>query len=138
MSILQEMHFESGVLKVDVRGEFSLQEAKRTFLEMLEAVSRYRAEKVLLDGRTLKGKPEDLERFYYGEFAAEETIRLLKEHGSAPKFAYVLKEPIRDPRKFGETVAVNRGMNIKVFEAPEDAFEWLELTSTKKPDAGDG
>jgi len=81
MSILQEMHFESGFLAVDLSGEFSLEEAKRAFLEMLEAVARYKAEKVLLDGRTLKGKPEDLERFYYGEFAAKATIRLLKDHG---------------------------------------------------------
>jgi hypothetical protein len=31
MSIRQEMHFESGVLKVNARGEFSLEEAKRAF-----------------------------------------------------------------------------------------------------------
>ena len=41
------MHFESGVLKVDARGEFSLEEAKRAFLEMLEAVAQYQAAKVL-------------------------------------------------------------------------------------------
>ena len=135
MSILQEMHFESGFLAVDLSGEFSLEEAKRAFLEMLEAVARYKAEKVLLDGRTLKGKPEDLERFYYGEFAAKATIRLLKDHGIAAKFAYVLSVPIRDPRRSGETVAVNRGMNVKVFEAPEDALKWL--TSIRKIEAGD-
>jgi len=43
MSILQEMHFESGFLAVDLSGEFSLEEAKRAFLEMLEAVARYKA-----------------------------------------------------------------------------------------------
>jgi hypothetical protein len=136
MSILQVMHFESGLLKVDARGEFSLEEAKRAFLEMLEAVAQYRAEKVLVDGRNVKGKPEDFERFLYGEFAAKETHRLAKEHGIVPRFAYVLHEPLRDPRRFGETVAVNRGMNIKVLENPEAAFEWLEHTPNKS-DAGD-
>ena len=102
---------------------------------MLEAVARYKAEKVLLDGRTLTGKPEDLERFFYGEFAAKAAIRLLKDHGIAAKFAYVLSVPIRDPRRLGETVAVNRGMNVKVFEAPEDALKWL--TSIRKIEAGD-
>jgi len=38
MSILQEMRFESGVLNVVARGEFSLEEAKRAFLETLGAV----------------------------------------------------------------------------------------------------
>lgn len=137
MSILQEMSFESGLLKVDVRGEFSLDEAKRAFLEVLEAVARYQARRILLDGRTMKGEPADLERFYYGEFAANETVRLIKEHKIVPQFAYVFNVPLRDPRRFGETVAVNRGMNIKIFETPEDAFEWLGLTSTQKPDTGD-
>ena len=137
MSLLQEIHFESGLLKVDVRGEFSLEEAKRAFLEKLEAVVRYQAKKVLVDGRNVKGNPGAFERFWYGEFAAQETMRLVKEHGIVPRFAYVVDEPIRDPRRFAETVAVNRGMKMKVFETSEDAFEWLELTPTEKPDADD-
>lgn len=129
MSILHKMHFESGLLHVDATGEYdSLEEAKQLFLEMLGAVAQYRAKKVLLDGRTLKGKPEYFERFLYGEFAAKETMRLVKEHGLAPRFAYVLKEPQSDPRRFGETVARNRGMNLMVFETPEEAFVWLNLT----------
>ena len=51
MSIQQEMHYELGLLRVDARGEFSLEEAKRAFLEMLGAVAQYKAEKVLLDAR---------------------------------------------------------------------------------------
>src|SRR5262245_9018007 len=136
MSIQQKMHFESGLLRVDARGEYSLEEAKRAFLEMLRAVAQYRAETVRLDGRTLNGKPASIERFYYGECAAKETMRLIKEHGIAPRFAYVLNEPLRDPLRYGETVAVNRGMFVKTFETPEDAFEWLELRSANKPDAG--
>lgn len=137
MTIQQEMHYELGLLRVDARGEFSLEEAKRAFLEMLKAVVQYQAKKVLLDGRTVKGEPGDLERFCYGEFAANETMSLVKEHGIAPQFAYVIKEPLSDPGRFGETVAINRGMNIKVFETPEEAFEWLESLPAKKPDAGE-
>ena len=137
MSILQDMHFESGLLNVVARGEFSLEEAKGVFLEMLGAVAQYRAEKILFDGRNLKGRPEDLERFFYGEFAARETIRLVREHGIAPRFGYVIKEPLRDVQRFGETVALNRGMNVKTFETPEEAFQWLEINPAKKPDAAD-
>ena len=128
MSIRQEMHFESGVLKVDARGEFSLEEAKRAFLEMLEAIAQYQAEKVLFDGRNLKGEPARIERFFYGYFAATETMSLIamKRMRQVPQFAYVMSEPLRDPQKYGETVAANRGMNVKTFETPEEAFEWLE------------
>ena len=137
MSILQEMRFESGLLNVVARGEFSLQQAKEAFLEMLGAVARYQAEKVLFDGRSLKGKPQDFERFFYGEFVANETMRLVKEHGIAPRFAYVIKEPLRDQQRFGETVAVNRGMIVKTFETLEGAFEWLQLLPADKPPGDD-
>ena len=133
MSIQQNMHFQSGLLRIDASGEFSLEEIKRTFLEILEAVVRHQAEKVLIDGRTLTGKPEDLERFLYGQFAAEETMRLVKAYGIVPRFAWVAHAPVRDPKRFGEDVAVNRGMIVKTFESPEDAFEWLnQLTLIRR------
>jgi len=110
-------------------GKFSLIEAKRTFLEMLEAVALHKTKKVLFDGRELAGKPETMERFYYGEFAAN-TVAGFADRGVSPatQFAYVLKEPVLDPRRFGETVASNRGMLVKAFDSPEDAREWLGLT----------
>jgi hypothetical protein len=135
MGIRQTMHFESGILRIDAIGEFSLEEAKRAFLDMLGAVVQYHAKKVLLDGRALKGNPEEIERFYYGEYAAEQTIKLLKEHGFVPGFAYVMNEPLRDPRRFGENVAVNRGTHLKVFASPEEALAWLALIPADKPDA---
>jgi len=125
MSLQQKMHFESGLLSVDASGDFSLEDAKLAFLEMLGAVVQYKAEKILLDGRNVNGNPRDLERFYYGEFAARETRNIVVEHKIVPRFAYVLHEPLRDPARLGETVAMNRGMVIKVFENPEDATEWL-------------
>src|SRR5262245_52897281 len=127
MSIQQQMRFEADLLKVEANGEFSLEEAKRAFQEMLGAVAQYQAKKVLLDGRNVTGKPRDIERFLYGEFAAQETMRLIDEHRIVPRFAYVLHEPLGDPGRYGETVAVNRGMIIKIFETLEEAFEWLRL-----------
>jgi hypothetical protein len=121
----QNMHFESGLLIVDASGEFSLEAAKQAFLELLEAVVKYKAQKILLDGRNVRGNPRDIERFYYGEFAATETRNIYIEHNIVPRFAYVLHEPLRDPTRYGETVAVNRGMIIKVFETPEGGREWL-------------
>ena len=137
MSIQQEIHFESGLLNVDASGEFSLEEAQRAFLEVLGVVAQYKAKTVLIDARKVKGKPEVVERFYYSEFAATETMRLFNEHRIFPRFAYVMHPPLLDPQRFGETVAVNRGMIVKAFETLEEAFEWLKLTPAMKPAAAD-
>ena len=51
------MHFQSGLLSVDASGEFSLEDAKQAFLELLKAIAQYQAEKILFDGRNVKGKP---------------------------------------------------------------------------------
>ena len=119
------MHFQSGLLNVDASGEFSLEDAKQAFVVMLEAITLYKAEKILFDGRNVKGKPKDSERFQYAEFVARETRRFVVEHKIHPRFAYVMHQPLRDPERYGETVAVNRGMNVRTFEIQEDAIEWL-------------
>lgn len=139
MDIIIEMRPESGYLHASATGEFSLEEAKRTFLEMLEAVARHQVMKVLFDGRRLTGDPDTLERFYYGKFAADAVLQF-KDRGVSPatQFAYVLKEPVLDPQRFGETVAVNRGMLVKTFDNLEDALGSLGIAPANRRDGGNG
>ena len=124
--MLAQIQPESDLLRVVLTGKFSLDEAKRTFLDILEAVALQKSKKVLIDGRTLAGEPEVIERFFYGSFAAE-MVMSHKDRGvsAGTPFAYVLIEPVLDPKRLGETVALNRLMNVKVFENPEDALKWL-------------
>lgn len=138
MGILLAIRYESGLLKIEARGKFSLIEAKRNFVEILEAVGQHNTKRVFIDGRKLIGKPETIERFFYGEFVAR-TIRDFAQRGVSPstQFAYVLKEPVLDPRRFGETVAVNRGMLLKAFDKPEDALQWLGIPQATNSDADD-
>src|SRR4051812_29259079 len=136
MSIHIEILPEPDFLKVIARGKFSLKEAERTFIEILEAIVAHKTGKVMIDGRTLIGKPATIERFLYGKFAAS-SVAMYRPRGLSPftAFAYVLKPPVLDPQRFGETVAVNRGMRIKVFDNVEDAFTWLELAPVPNADA---
>jgi hypothetical protein len=128
---------ESGLLRVIATGDFSSGEAERGFLEILDAVARHKANKILFDGRELKGDPEIMERFFYGTFVANAVVTYVIEHGvPRPQFAYVLKEPLLDPQRFGETVAVNRGMWVKAFDNLEAALEWLRLEPANKTNAG--
>jgi len=134
MSMNQEISAECDYLYVKASGWFSLVEAKRTFVELLEAVARHKTKKVLFDGRRVTGEPETIERFYYGQFAAR-AVKKYAEFGVSPatRFAYVLEEPMRDPERFGETVAVNRGMFVKTFDILEDAFGWLQIPPAHQP-----
>src|SRR4249920_2880081 len=131
MGMTLRIFAESGLLRVIALGEFSSEEAERTFLEILDAVARHKTEKILFDGRELKGEPDTIERFLYGKFAAHAVVSDIMERGLpfAPQFAYVLQEPVLDPQRFGETVAANRGMWVKAFDNIEDALGWLISTS---------
>src|SRR5688572_32591548 len=92
MSISIEVRAASGVLYVAGSGQFALAAARRKFLRILDAVDQNNATKVLFDGRAVKGNPETIERFWYGEFAAEAVNRYMIEGvvRRAPQFAYVL------------------------------------------------
>lgn len=116
-------------LHVVAAGEFSLDEAKRTFLDVLDSVQKLGLAKVLFDGRDIVGEPLLIERFYYGQFAAEQ-VKNLTEHGwegEEPQLAYVLAEPVLDWLRFGEMVMRNRGVNARAFDNTDEAVAWLEL-----------
>ena len=138
MSMILKISAESGVLHVVATGEFSLAEAKRTFIEMLEAVARNKVGKVLFDGRRLVGNPTFMERFYYGKFAGQ-TVVESTVRGASPstQFAYVLKVPMRDPEGLGEKVALSRGMRVKVFDDLDSALGWLQVAPVNHLDAED-
>ncbi len=139
MSMMLKIAAKSGYLHVDATGQFSLEEAERTFIEMLEAVARNKVGKVLFDGRELEGEPKFMERFFYSQFAAE-NVAQFASRGVSPsaKFAYVLEVPMSDPNRFGETVARNRGMNVTIFEHLNEALGWLGMAPANNPEAGDG
>jgi hypothetical protein len=127
MGINLQISPDSGFLRVAAVGDFSLSEAKRTFLEVLGAMAERKTERVLLDGRKLTGEPETIERFYYGEFVAEAVASFVSARVGRPlpRFACVLEPPMLDPNRLGETVAVNRGVDAKAFEDPDEAVRWL-------------
>jgi hypothetical protein len=129
MTMIVNTTVKPDVLLVRVGGEFSLDEAKRTFLEIISAIEKNNSEKVLFDGREIKGNPTVIDRFYYGEFAAGSVAQLKERttYDSDPRFAYVLHEPVLDPMRFGEIVAVNRGMRGKAFANIDEAVKWLDL-----------
>lgn len=121
----KQLRLEHGILNAVVIGKFDLAAAENEFDEILYEAVRNGASKVLIDGQQMTGRPGDFERFLYGEFVSTTTLETMKEYNTTLRFAYVLREPLRDPERFGENVAVNRGMDVKVFEDPNEAMQWL-------------
>ena len=132
-----ETRLDARFLHVRAFGDFSLGEAKRTLREMLEAATSHKARKVLFDGRDVVGDPETMERFYYGEFAAQLVASFAdRERPYVPQFAYVLLEPVLDPQRFGERIARDRGMYVKCFNRLDEAIAWLSASPDTRPGPG--
>src|SRR5438477_9876796 len=130
MTIVTSTTVRPNVLHVLMGGSFSLEEAKQSFLQIIAALEANLIDQILIDGRDVTGDPAVVVRFYYGEFAADAVRHFTqrKMPNKDPRFAYVLHEPVLDPLRLGETVAVNRGMNVKAFDNMDEAIEWLGLT----------
>lgn len=121
----QEISHKYGCIQATLSGSFSLNAAERFFLEMIEAAAENKCAKILVDGSGITGKPENMERFYYGEWAANKMRELRIRIKSDVKIAYYLKIPVLDLNRFGETVGINRGLSWKAFDNLDGALSWL-------------
>jgi len=78
---------------------------------------------MLLDLREITGgRIRDMDRYDLAVLAARDSV-------GAP-IALVATEALVDPRRFGEVVARNRGLNVRVFTDMDEATAWLR-TYTK-------
>jgi hypothetical protein len=133
MQLALSTRADTGMLLATYRGTFDLREAKKTFLQILDALEQRNVRKVVVDGRALTGQLSPSERFAYGEFVAKEVnAQRSRIAGHAPQFAYVLNPPVLDPERLGENVAVNRGMHVKAFDNLDDALDWLGIDERRK------
>ncbi len=125
MSIEYQAELKSQYAQLTCHGAYE----KQALLDLLEAALDYAASSgvtaVLVDISEVEGSPSTAERFEMGEAFAE--IQLGKSVIVA--IAIVGREPMIDPERFGETVALNRCAVGKVFTDPVEAVNWLEHTS---------
>ena len=68
-------------LGVKLTGEFNLDEAQNSFLNLLEIAKREKTDKVLVDGTAVTGEPQTFQRFLYAEFAAMAVLDLGRHPG---------------------------------------------------------
>lgn len=128
MKMQQQFVLRDNYLEVAVRGSFNIREAKSLYLEILTACARQDVQKVLLDDRAVKGGGmSTTERFDLVEFMVAEEWKMIAEHRLRPlKIAIVGKAPLVEGNDFAETVASNRGGNIRGHLDLKEALEWLK------------
>ena len=105
---------KNNYLCVNISGYFSLSDAKKMFTEGLEMLVENNISKILFDGYKVKGKITTMDRYDLAEYAAIEAINFILKGLSKLSVAFYGVEPIIDPERFGELVAKNRGLTVKV------------------------
>jgi hypothetical protein len=103
----------------DFAGEFSEMTGKRCIDAMVETCSQLQVFNALLDCRKMTGEIKILESFMVAQYGG-------KMRGVLSRTALVGREDQMLPDNFVENVAVNRGVNLKIFTDVEDAIDWLE------------
>jgi hypothetical protein len=112
-------------LSVNVSGYFSLSDSKKMLTEALEVLVSKKHFKLFFNVYKVKGKITTMDRYDLGEYAAIEAINFLLNGLPKLSVTFYGKEPIIDPERFGELVAKNRGLNIKVTTDKKEALQFL-------------
>jgi hypothetical protein len=118
-------------LLVEFFGEFSVNAGKQCVDRMVEACEKHRRSRVLLDCRRMTGKLGVFDRFEVTEYGASKRDQLMR-------FALLNRKDVVLPDNFVENVAVNRGMNMKVFTDFDEAEHWLTRSFPNTPDIDGG
>jgi hypothetical protein len=117
-SEILEIQDKKDYLLVSFIGEFNLDAGQRTIDRVLEACIQYNLSKVLLDCRRMTGPLSITDRFLvvdYGQVMLGKVLAMV-----------IVGRPDQIlPNRFEETVAMNRGINLRVFDDIELAIEYL-------------
>ena len=114
---------EEDFVSVTAIGEYSLAKANHLFKIAIDQGVLHSKRKIFIDIRNIIGSIPFMDRFKFSEFLAN--YRLNNASGKVNSIAVLGLEPIVHNERFGETVAVNRGTNVRVFTDQEEAFNWF-------------
>jgi len=113
---------KSSYVRLTCRGTYTQESLLRTLDDACILTLNKGHRSVLIDVRAVKGTPPDIyERFIIGV----ETVRIQRKNKTIVTIVIVGNEPMIDPKRFGETVALNRGGIGKVFTNIGEAESWL-------------
>ncbi len=111
------------LLLLSASGDYSLQKANNLFKLAVDNAVLRNKNVILIDVTTIIGSIPLFDRFQFAEFLSD--YKRAHAVDKIDRIAVVGQEPIVDKEKFGETVAVNRGTNVRVFTDMGIASVWL-------------
>jgi hypothetical protein len=128
MAIELKTEPQPGYLRITFEGHFEPSLIDEVTSGVVENGVKHQSSKMLLDFRQVDGQMSTMDRYNVASIFAKKYLDQ-KLAGTIPscRFAFVGNHPLVDPKKFGETVAINRGINIKVFTEMAEALAWLEV-----------
>jgi len=127
MSIRLQIEEPPGYLVAKFIGAGAPEEVWRQFESIAEHCKRANKNKLLLDFMEAHTDLSLAHRYYFGDKA--ETFMFYK----LIKVAVSIRPKQLDPRRFGEMVARNRWVNLRVFTSAKDAAKWLLLKPAIAP-----
>ncbi len=112
---------QNSILLVEVEGERSFKILVTITGQIMEACREQDLCRALVDVRAMEGKLSTWETFrlVVSCFSQVRNWHVLR------KAAIVDRQENRDRSRFLETVADNRGFNLRIFEDTAEAIEWL-------------
>lgn len=127
MSLQVEIQPASSYLYVLCQGDYTFAETMALYQRAIEAGVEYGLPKILIDARKVTGDPTMIERYQFAELLAELQKSLLPNL----QIAVVGYEPLIDPGRFGEVVAINRGVWAKATTDIDAAITWLQSAASR-------
>ena len=127
MNKIYNISVKSDYILITANGNYSQSVTKNLFLDAVDAAKTNKIFKILIDCREVIGEISTLDRYDIGVLLSQ--LVYVKAEGKIIKVAFVAYEPIIDPKRFVEKVAVNRGADVKAFTNYEEAIEWLGIQS---------
>ncbi len=118
-----DVTLDNNFLLIDAGGTYSLTKTYHLFKLAVDNGVMQAKSKILIDVTRVNGSIPFMDRFHFSEFLA--TYRMETAHGLVHSIAMVGKEDIVHDDRFGETVAINRGTNLRVFTEMNEAATWL-------------
>jgi hypothetical protein len=114
-------------LYVTATGAFTPDQSRQNLIKIFDACLDAGLSDILLDARAvqLRARLALVQRYVLIEMVSH-VAREYRSRGSAPmRLAYVGTESQIDRQRFGETVATNRGFQLKVTDDMAEALAWL-------------
>ena len=131
MSLRVDFKPHKNYLLALVSGDYSLRSAQDVYDQAIKIAVAGGHSRLLLDASRVTGAPTQDERYMLGLFvAAEQRILASRTPPAEVQVAVFGHQPLIDPERFGETVAVNRGAKVKVSERLDEALSWLGVSAS--------